>query len=81
MYMLVGMEIYAHKIKVIEVGIWNLENASNFPETNFNSPLEAFIAVFIVIANDGWTKVFFDHYRAGNPVIASIFFLSLIMLG
>lgn len=71
MFMLIGMEIYAYKIKFGE----------NFPKTNFNSPLEAFIAVFIVIANDGWTKIYFDHYRAGSPALASVFFLSLIVLG
>ena len=48
---------------------------------NFNNFAEAFTSVFIVLANDGWSTMFFDHYRAGNPIIAMIFFLTMLILG
>jgi hypothetical protein len=34
-----------------------------------------------VIANDGWTPIYFDHYRAAGAVRSTIFFLGLLVLG
>jgi predicted membrane protein len=52
-----------------------------YPRSNFNTALESFLSVFIVLANDGWTKIFFDYYRATNPIGATLFFLFILFLG
>jgi hypothetical protein len=38
-------------------------------------------SVFIVLANDGWTTIFFNHYRSLAGFQATPFFLSLMILG
>jgi len=34
-----------------------------------------------VLANDGWTKIYFDFYRTSGPIKSSLFFISLLILG
>jgi hypothetical protein len=43
--------------------------------------LDAFLSVFIVLANDGWVSIYLDHYRATNSYVASAFFISLLIVG
>ena len=43
-YMLIGMELYSQRVF-----------ASNMSPSTYNSLAEAFLSVFIVLANDGWT--------------------------
>lgn len=37
--------------------------------------------MFIVLANDGWSTIYFNCYRAAGSVEATIFFLSLLLIG
>ena len=60
------------------------ENASEkfgVPNSNFDTLYNAFISVYIVLANDGWTTIYFDCSRMVGPVPSSIFFISLFILG
>lgn len=50
-------------------------------ESNFNTLLESFLSVFIVLANNGWTKVYFTHQRFLEPFSTSLYFISLVLLG
>lgn len=79
--MLIGMELYAYKIKFNDDDYLDLSDKGKYPRSNFNTPLGAFLSVFIVLANDGWTDIYFDHYRATNPTIASLFFISILFIG
>ena len=38
------------------------------PTSNFNNFQNAFISVFIVFANDGWSTIYFNHYRTVGAV-------------
>lgn len=81
-FMLIGMELYAYKIKFNpETFIIDMTDSGEYPKSNFNSSLEAFLTVFIVLANDGWAKIFYDYYRGVDPVVATIFFMSLLVFG
>ena len=73
-YMLIGMEIFAFKvpIKSLEVGKHH---------SNFNNILDAFLSVFIVLANNGWMTLFIDHYLATGSYVSSAFFISLLIIG
>ena len=53
------------------------------PDWNFNNFADAFICVFIVIANDGWSPIYYDHVRSSNGdwYKATLFFISLIIIG
>ena len=51
------------------------------PDWNFNNFSDAFICVFIVLANDGWSPIYFDHVRSMHWFLPTIFFVSLIIIG
>ena len=70
MYVLMGMELFAYKLKDTQT------HASTF-----NTFLESFLSVFIVLANDGWTEIYFNHSRYLDPISTSIYFISLVLLG
>jgi len=52
-----------------------------YPDSTFNTFWESFISVFITLANDGWTTIYFNHYRAKGGVLSSLYFVSLILIG
>ena len=79
-YTLLGMEIYAYKVAFNEKGEVDEENGS-YPDSNFNFFIEGFTSVFIILANDGWSTIFFNHYRASSGTITVIFFISLLIVG
>lgn len=79
--MLIGMELYAYKVK-FNRETYNIDMINGeYPHSNFNSALESFLSVFIVLSNDGWATLFYDYYRSGNQVVATIYFMSLLMFG
>ena len=51
------------------------------PDWNFNNFYDAFICVFIVIANDGWAPIYYDHFRSMSWFKPTFFFVSLIIIG
>lgn len=72
-YSLLGMELFAYKVKFdnetgkpiqgVDDEIAFNENGS-YPDSTFNTFMEAFTSVFIVLANDGWSTVYINHHRA-----------------
>jgi len=79
-YTLLGLELFAGKVKFNENDEVDLANGSP-PESTFDSFLKAFTSVFIVLANDGWTTIYFNHYRAVGEVVSTFFFISLLVIG
>ncbi len=69
-YVLIGMELYSQRV-----------NSSVMSMSTYNSLTEAFLSVFIVLANDGWTNIYFNHIHQAEPVSTSIYFISLLMIG
>ena len=51
------------------------------PDQNFDNFFNATVSVFILIANDGWTPIYFDHYRAVGGVLATAYFLGTVIIG
>jgi Ion transport protein len=81
-YMLIGMEMFAYKAKFNPLTHKvDLSDEGKFPRFNFNNPLNSFISVFIVLANDGWSEIYYDHCRATDPVSTSFYFMSLLIIG
>ena len=79
-YTLLGMELFAYSIKFNEDDKWDLENGE-FPDSTFNNFMEGFYSVFIVLANDGWSTIYFNHYRASLGFTATPYFISLLIFG
>ena len=51
------------------------------PDSNFNSFLNAFTTVFIVLTADGWSGIYFQHYRGVESIATTLYFIVLIILG
>lgn len=71
-YVLLGMEIFAHKSDEI------------LPETkfrgNFNNFFNGFVVVFTVLTGENWDETMFQFARQ-KGYIAIFFFISLIIIG
>ena len=89
-YSIMGMELFGYKLRVdydnnpINYFKYDRENASEkfgVPSCNFDTLYNAFISVYIVLANDGWTTIYFDCYRMVGGVTSTVFFISLFILG
>ena len=77
-YTLIGMELFAYKLpEEKDIGFYD----PNKRRSTFNTFIESFFSVFIVLVGDGWTNIYFDHYRHIDIVTSSLFFMSLIILG
>ena len=89
-YAILGLEFFSNRVRFdydnepipyFEAANDNVSKIRSVPHSNFDTFDQALISVFIVLANDGWTTVFFDQYRSDNPVTSSLFFISLVLLG
>jgi voltage-dependent calcium channel L type alpha-1D len=66
-FSLLGMELFAHKIKFNEeTDKVDLVNGKS-PSVNFDSFLNSFSLVFIVLTNDGTSSIYYNLYRAVSP--------------
>ncbi|CDW81684.1 voltage-gated ion channel superfamily [Stylonychia lemnae] len=80
-YTLLGLELFAFKVKFDESNRPSFGPNSDYPQSTFNTFMEAFISVFIVLTNDGWTPIYFDHYRASDSTTSSFYFITLLIIG
>jgi hypothetical protein len=72
------MELFANKLPLAEPR----DLIENFHQSNFNTLIESFISVFIVLANDGWVHLYTKHYHeTKQPLLSTFFFFSLIIIG
>jgi len=79
-YSLLGMELFSNQAKFNEDDELDLKNGE-FVCANFNDFGTAAISVFIVLANDGWSVIYLNHYRSSGGLKSTIFFISLIIVG
>jgi voltage-dependent calcium channel L type alpha-1D len=67
-YTILGMQLFAYEVSFDDSNV-PIENAfadpSNIKGTqpwwNFDNFLDSSLSVFIVLANDGWTSIYFDY--------------------
>ena len=87
-YSLLGMEMFAYRIKFngrnkdyplnpIEVPD---TNTGWYPRSNFNTFLNAMVTVFGILIGENWNSTMYDHLRAGSRT-AYVFFISLFIFG
>lgn len=79
-FTILGMDLFSYSAKFDENDELDLENGT-YPNSTFNSFLDGFLSVFIVLANDGWSTIYFHFYRAVDPITATLFFVSLLFIG
>ena len=88
-FTILGLELFSRKLSFDEDGIPipndydnGIENMyGTIPDWNFNNFKDGFICVFIVIANDGWSPIYYDHVRSMHWAKPTFFFISLIIIG
>lgn len=61
-YCLLGMEFFAERVKIDSEGL--IKSSGEDLDSNFNTFIDSMTTVFIVLANDGWSTIFFNHYLA-----------------
>ena len=88
-YTIFGLEMFAYTLSFDENNVPVEDPYRNGPDNvigtppneNFNTFLDATLSVFIVLANDGWSTIYFNHYRVLGPVAPTLFFVSLLIIG
>lgn len=87
MFTVLGMEVFGRKARFDEYNNPISEDDKEafedgiVPLWNFDTFWAASITVFITLANDGWITIYLDYYRAVGGAEASVFFLSVIIIG
>jgi len=76
---LLGMELFAYKVKFNENDQFDMEDGK-YPNSNFNTFIEAFVSIFVVLANDGWSTIYFNHARGSLPIATIIFFATFMAI-
>jgi Ion transport protein len=79
-YTLMGLELFGYKARFDSSGNVDLENGSS-PVYNFDTFINAFTTVFIILTNDSWQGMYYNHHRIGSNISATIFFISLVLIG
>ena len=79
-YTVLGMELFAFKVKYNDDGKLDLIDGS-YPDENFNTFHQSFMVVFEIVTGDNWSDKFYKFYRAVSPLTSSIFFISLLVIG
>jgi voltage-dependent calcium channel L type alpha-1D len=80
-YTLLGMELFAYKAKLDPDTDYVDPVNGVSPEFNFDTFLNSFSLVFIILTNDGTSAIYYNFYRAVSAVSSTIFFVSLVLIG
>lgn len=80
-FMLLGLEVYAYRVKFNTDHKLDLSDEGIYPRSNFNTPINALLSVFIVLANDGWSEIYSNHARATDFISSTVFFIVILILG
>jgi hypothetical protein len=79
-YSILGMEWFSNKAKFNYE--WHIDfEEGEFIESNFNTFIEAFSTVFIVLTGETWCETYYKHYRGVSGPLSFIFFISLKLIG
>jgi len=93
-FSILGMELFSATLSFddndvpllndYENGLENMKGTP--PDSTFNNFMDAFLTVFIVLTNDGWTTIYINHarsFRAGDKsiMVPLIYFVFLLIIG
>lgn len=78
---LLGMELFAYKVKLDPLTNYiDLDNGTS-PDVNFDNFINAFSAVFIILTNDGTSGIYYNLYRSVNSYSSTFYIIVLILIG
>jgi hypothetical protein len=79
-YTLLGMELFAYKVKLTPEGDLESDGNGKSPNTHFDEFLNAFITIFIILTSEDWNYVYYTYAR-NNYFVSTLYFYSLIVFG
>ena len=75
------MELFAHKVKFNkDSDTVDLVNGES-PSVNFDSFINSFSLVFIVLTNDGTSGIYYNLYRAVSSFQSTVYIVLLTLIG
>lgn len=80
-FTLMALELFAYKAKLNLVTLEMDPVNGVSPLYNFDTFINSFSLVFIILTNDGQSAIYYNYYRAAGAASATIFFVGLILLG
>ena len=78
-FTLLGVEIFANKVKFNEKGDVDLVNGTSF-RPSFDNFFKAFITIFMVLIGDNWPQYMYKHMIALGD-LSAVFFVFLQVFG
>ena len=78
-FTLLGLELFAHKVKFNEDGDVDLVNGTSFRPC-FDDFFKAFITIFMVLIGDNWPQYMYKHMIAVGD-LSAVFFIFLQVFG
>jgi hypothetical protein len=80
-FTLMGLELFAYKAMLDpETNFVDLENGVS-PTFNFDTFMNSFSLVFIILTNDGQAAIYYNHYRSVTSWGSTIFWVLLVIVG
>ena len=80
-YAILGMELFSGRVRVNH---WTLvdDPVNGWPiYQNFDNFHWAVTTVFVLLTEDDWSHVFYEHFRAVGALPATLYFISLFIIG
>ncbi|PCI31095.1 hypothetical protein COB52_00365 [Candidatus Kaiserbacteria bacterium] len=78
-YALLGMELFAYRIKFDENG--NVDPNGKPIRTNFDEFINSVTTIFIVIIGEDWNNIMYAYVRGTGSDFTIMFFVSLLIFG
>jgi hypothetical protein len=78
-FTLLGLEIFANRVKFNEDGQVDLVNGTSF-RPSFDDFFKAFITIFMVLIGDNWPQYMYKHMIAVGD-LSAVFFVFLQVFG
>jgi len=78
-YLLLGMELFANKVKYNSNDKFDLVNGTS-PKQNFDNFWNALLTIFIVLTGQNWDSIMYSFARPFGAV-AVVFFVSFVVIG
>ena len=79
-YAILGMELFAEKVKFNDTDQVDLVEGVSM-DTNFDNFHWSVTTVFVLLTEYNWCHIFYQHYRAVGGVQATLYFISLFIVG
>lgn len=79
-FALLGMELFAFRSRFADDGSVDLANGTS-PNNNFDTLLNSFTTVFVVMTGDGWSSIYFEQYRGLSNSATTAYFIVLVIIG